>query len=36
MGEKLDLPEGKVVTITILDVPAEPDMEAFRRSAGGW
>lgn len=34
--EKVDLPEGKVVTVTILDVPSEKDVEAFRRSAGGW
>lgn len=34
--EKFDLPEGKEMTITILDVPAERDFEAFRRSAGGW
>ena len=33
--EKLDLPEGKEVTITILDLP-EQDAEAFRRSFGGW
>lgn len=34
--EKLDLPEGTEVTITILDVPSETDAEAFRRSFGGW
>ena len=34
--EKLDLPEGTEVTITILDVPPERDVDAFRRSAGGW
>ena len=34
--EKVDLPEGKEVTITILDVPASGDQEAFRRSAGKW
>lgn len=34
--EKLDLPEGKEVTVTILDVPSERDFEAFRRAAGGW
>ena len=34
--EKLDLPEGKEVTITILDVSSEVDAEAFRRSFGGW
>ena len=34
--EKLDLPEGKELLVTILDVPAERDFEAFRRAAGGW
>jgi predicted DNA-binding antitoxin AbrB/MazE fold protein len=34
--EKIDLPEGKEVTITILDVPSPADREAFRRAAGGW
>lgn len=34
--EKVDLPEGQEITITILDVPAERDFEAFRRAAGGW
>ena len=34
--EKVDLPEGKEVTITILDVPSSDDQEAFRRSAGKW
>ena len=34
--EKIDLPEGKEVTITILDVPSSEDQEAFRRSAGKW
>ena len=34
--DKLDLPEGKEIMITILDVPAERDFEAFRRAAGGW
>jgi len=34
--EKVDLPEGKEITITILDVPAERDFEAFRRAAGAW
>jgi hypothetical protein len=32
----LDLPEGKEVTVTILDVPSARDVDAFRRSAGGW
>lgn len=34
--EKLDLPEGKELTITILDVPSEEDFAAFRRAAGSW
>jgi len=34
--DAIDLPEGKEVTITILDVPAERDGEASRRAAGGW
>ena len=34
--EKVDLPEGKEVTITILDVPSSEDQEAFHRSAGKW
>ena len=34
--EKVDLPEGKEVLVTILRVPAKEDAEAFRRSAGSW
>jgi predicted DNA-binding antitoxin AbrB/MazE fold protein len=34
--EKVDLPEGKEVSVTIIDVPASTDKEAFRRSAGDW
>jgi len=34
--EKVDLPEGKEVSVTILDVPSTTDKEAFRRAAGGW
>ena len=34
--ETLNLPEGKEVTVTILDVPSAGDVDAFRRSAGGW
>ena len=34
--ETIDLPEGKEVTITILDVPSSEDQEAFRRLAGKW
>ena len=34
--QKVDLPEGKEVTVTILDVPSPDDREAFRRAAGKW
>ena len=34
--EKVDLPEGKEVTVTILSVPSNLDLQAFARSAGGW
>jgi predicted DNA-binding antitoxin AbrB/MazE fold protein len=34
--EKVDLPEGKEVLVTILRVPRSRDAEAFRRSAGSW
>ncbi len=34
--EKVDLPEGKEVMVTILEVPSGEDFEAFCRSAGGW
>lgn len=34
--EAITLPEGKEVTITILDLPTEQDVEASRRAAGGW
>ena len=34
--ESIDLPEGKEVTITILDLPAGRDFEAFGRSHGSW
>lgn len=34
--EKLDLPEGSEVTITILDLPSGGDEDESRRAAGGW
>ena len=34
--EKIDLPEGKEVLITVIGVAEDPDDEAFLRSAGGW
>jgi predicted DNA-binding antitoxin AbrB/MazE fold protein len=34
--EKVDLPEGTEVTVTIEKTTTDADREAFRRSAGGW
>jgi len=34
--EKVDLPEGKEVLITVVSVAEDPDDEAFLRSRGGW
>jgi predicted DNA-binding antitoxin AbrB/MazE fold protein len=34
--EKADLPEGKEVLITVMDVVDDPDDAAFLRSKGGW
>ncbi len=34
--EKIDLPEGTEVMVTILPTPSSEDREAFRRAAGGW
>ncbi len=34
--ERLDSPEGREVTVTILDAPSARDVDAFQRSAGGW
>lgn len=34
--EKVDLPEGKEVLVTVIGVCDAPDAEAFRRAAGGW
>jgi predicted DNA-binding antitoxin AbrB/MazE fold protein len=34
--EKVDLPEGTEVTVTIREDSPLADREAFRRSAGGW
>ena len=34
--EKVNLPEGTEVTVTIRENSPAPDREAFRRSAGGW
>jgi len=34
--EKIDLPEGTEVMVTILHAPSSEDREAFHRAAGGW
>lgn len=34
--DRVDLPEGKEVSITILDEAGKKDVEAFERSAGSW
>ena len=34
--EKVDLPEGAEVPVTIVDASSGTDREAFRRAAGGW
>lgn len=34
--EKLDLPEGTEVTVTICKVPGSRDREAFLSAAGSW
>jgi len=35
-AEKITLPEGKEVTLTILEIPGGDHAVGFRRSAGGW
>ena len=34
--EKVDLPEGKEVSVTILETPSPRSTDGLRRSAGGW
>lgn len=34
--EKIDIPEGKEVSVTIIEAPAIRDLDAFSRSAGSW
>ncbi len=34
--EKLELPEGKEITVTIIDIASVPNRDAFRKSAGAW
>lgn len=34
--DKVDLPEGKEVSVTIIETPTSRRAEGLRRSAGGW
>jgi predicted DNA-binding antitoxin AbrB/MazE fold protein len=34
--DKIDLPEGKEVSVTIIDTSPKDDAEAFKRAAGSW
>jgi len=34
--EKIDIAEGKELTITIIEVPSKREEDAFERSAGRW
>ena len=34
--EKVDLPEGMEVSVTILETPTTKSADGLRRSAGGW
>ena len=34
--EKIDLPEGKEVTIAVIESPSATNVPAFRRAAGSW
>ena len=34
--EKISVPEGTEVSVTILETPARRDAEGLRKSAGGW
>ena len=34
--EKLNMEEGKEITITIMEVPSKLKQDAFKRSAGAW
>ena len=34
--EKVNLEEGKEITITIVEISSRPKLEAFRKSAGAW
>lgn len=35
-ADRLDLPEGKEVMVSILDIPGRKDREASCRAAGAW
>lgn len=34
--DKVDLPEGKEVSVTIIETPTARSADGLRRSAGGW
>lgn len=34
--EKVDIPEGKEFTLTIMDIPIKGGKEAFKKAAGAW
>jgi predicted DNA-binding antitoxin AbrB/MazE fold protein len=34
--ERLDLPEGEEVLVTVVETPTPADREAFERAFGGW
>lgn len=34
--EKIDIAEGKELTITIIEIPSKREEDAFERSAGRW
>lgn len=34
--EKVDIPEGTEVSVTILEIPMPKSADGLRRSAGGW
>lgn len=34
--EKVKVPEGREITVTIIDIPLGPKNDAFKQSAGGW
>ncbi|MFO0795027.1 MAG: tyrosine-type recombinase/integrase [Candidatus Brocadiaceae bacterium] len=34
--EKIDIAEGKEITVTIIEIPSIREKDAFEKSAGGW